>query len=344
MKLRLWSAVIGIAVIAPIGNSANSAERVVLLEKLSATWCPHCMAAAHELDELTNDFGEFFIPLEIFSTTSFGGRYSTPWGQWRTFDFYDLASYPTAWFDGAIQYTGSTNVYATYLSGIAYRLGISTDVAIDIRAQQTGDGSYDVTASISLEAGGAAKTVRITMVEALDYYGHYDDNATIPRNVLRHVIEDGFDVDLVPGQTQHVTRSFTLDQESRDRFSNVRLIGWAQAPALEGPAEVYNAAQLSLAETMSADFDGNGVVSGADLGLWRGAYGIRDSADANGDGRSDGADFLAWQRTLGNTRPVGKSDVSLAPEPTSGLLASLFASCLDLRRRSARRVRRHDSR
>lgn len=48
-----------------------------------------------------------------------------------------------------------------------------------------------------------------------------------------------------------------------------------------------------------ADFNNDGVVNGADLTVWKDAFGMGAGADADGDGDSDGADFLVWQRSQG---------------------------------------------
>jgi hypothetical protein len=309
---------------------ANGATRMVLLEKFSVTWCPHCMATASALDDLLEDHGDRFIPLEIFSTTASGGRYQIPWGRSRALDFYRVPGYPTAWFDGTVNRLGDADAYAAYLGRVNARLAIPTDVLVGLSATRTGDRTYAVTASVGLEPTGIPKTVRVSMVEALDHFGVFDDNTTIPRNTLKHVLEGGFDVALTPGQTTLVTRTITLDDDSLEQFEDIRLIAWAQTPAASGPAEVFNASQFSLSDTIAGDFDGNGIVDGADLNDWKGAFGRTGAADANGDSVSDGSDLLAWQRTLGNSRPPAAAPSTPIPEPTTPMLLAasivLFAT------------------
>jgi thiol-disulfide isomerase/thioredoxin len=298
-------------------DCALGAKRVVLLEKLSATWCSHCMAAAQSLDDLVKDHADQFIPLEIFSRTANGGRYEIPWGRSRTFDFYSLSGYPTAWFDGVTSRSGAVNAYGNYLSRINSRLAVPTDIAIEVTANRTGNRTYDVTAAVSLETTGSARTVRVQLVEALDQFGVYDDGVTAPRNTLKQVLEPGIDVFLSPRTTQLITRSVTLDNESWSAFDDIRLIAWAQAPQAVGPAEVFNAGQLAFSDLLAGDFDSNGLVTGSDLGLWRAAFGKTSGADANGDGVTDGADLLRWQRTLGNSGPGSVDAAGAVPEPRS---------------------------
>ncbi len=61
----------------------------------------------------------------------------------------------------------------------------------------------------------------------------------------------------------------------------------------------------SGAVSLTADFDDNFSVNGADLTVWRGAYGSTAAGDADADGDSDGNDFLAWQRQLGSVATGG---------------------------------------
>jgi thiol-disulfide isomerase/thioredoxin len=305
---------------------ARGAERVVLLEKFSATWCPHCMSAAPVLDDLLQDYPNRFIPLEIFSLTVRGGRYHTPWGQSRTFGFYNVASYPTAWFDGVTNQVDPNNIYGSSLNQINNRLMVPTDLVIDVSARRTGERSYDVTTSVGIEASGIAKVVRLYLVEALDHFGVYDDGTTIPRNTLKQVLDGGFDVTLTPGQTQNITRSITFDDDSWNNFEDIRLVAWAQAPNAAGPAEVYNAAQLSFFQLLAGDFDSDGVVTSGDLNVWKGAFGVEGTGYANGDhdGDTDGTDFLAWQRTLGNSGPPAVG-VSMVPEPSAFVVLCVLA-------------------
>jgi hypothetical protein len=92
------------------------------------------------------------------------------------------------------------------------------------------------------------------------------------------------------------------------------------------------------------DFDEDGDVDRADLGLWRAGFGTSSAAtpregDADRDGDADGQDFLIWQRNLGTAPPVGsESAVGAIPEPASISMAATFAMlCLA----SSRKVHRH---
>ena len=86
--------------------------------------------------------------------------------------------------------------------------------------------------------------------------------------------------------------------------------------------------------TLSSDFNGDGMVDGADLAQWRGDFGpTDDGSDADGDGDSDGADFLTWQRELGMTSATPVS--AAVPEPSAWLLSLVGLPFLLCRRAAA---------
>lgn len=79
-------------------------------------------------------------------------------------------------------------------------------------------------------------------------------------------------------------------------------IGWSvTAP----PPPTYNV----------ADFNEDTFVNGADLVMWKDAFGLNANGDADGDNDSDGADYLVWQRNFGATSAGGT--LTTIPEPTT---------------------------
>ena len=87
-----------------------------------------------------------------------------------------------------------------------------------------------------------------------------------------------------------------------------------------GSANVYR-----FATTPPADFDDQGDVDLADLGIWDGAYGASDLGDADGDDDSDGHDFLLWQQQFTGNLVSSSAAGTNVPEP-SALVLAIFAS------------------
>ena len=313
------------------------ADRMVLLEKFTASWCPPCKPSSEAIDHLLQDHPDSFIPMEMFASSS--SRYYSPWSRDRALDFYDFPGYPTSWFDGVSEAVSSFNdwqgTYNWYLGKIQARAVIPTDVTIDLTAVQTGNQMYDVTTTVGIEAGGNARTMHLYLAEVLDHYGIYDNSNIVPRNTFRQNVEEGFSITLHPGETTSFTRSVTFDNISWDDFGNVKMVAWAQLPLASGPADVFNAAQLVLADAVLAgDFDGNGIVNGNDLVLWQQGYSNGAGGDADGDGDTDGNDFLHWQQNLSSSSGAGTANA--IPEPTTGVLCFVLLASLVARRQSSR--------
>jgi hypothetical protein len=166
--------------------------------------------------------------------------YGTPWGDARA-AFYDLPYIPTAWFDGVeerISYPTEPSYDETY----ADRASVATDVTIDLSLAQVSGPTYEMTASVCIEPGGAAKNLRVHVVQVLDYW---PAAYWYSRNGFKQSVANA-DLSLTPGQCQDIFRTFTFDADSWANQENVKIVAWAQAPASTGPAEVYQAAQIFL--------------------------------------------------------------------------------------------------
>ena len=75
--------------------------------------------------------------------------------------------------------------------------------------------------------------------------------------------------------------------------------------------------------SLPGDFNGDQVVDGDDVAMWRDSFGPGAMADADGDSDTDGDDFLVWQRAVGGG--LATAAISATPEPHSGLLMLLAA-------------------
>lgn len=82
---------------------------------------------------------------------------------------------------------------------------------------------------------------------------------------------------------------------------------------------------------LTADFNDDLVVDGADLALWEAGFGVDAQGDANADGVTDGLDLLVWQREVGVAipeflppvdPPTAAAAATAIPEPGSAVLAA----------------------
>jgi len=118
-----------------------------------------------------------------------------------------------------------------------------------------------------------------------------------------------------------------------DQVLHPSLPGGLRFEAFYKPESVY--LQVVSSSMLAADFDEDGDVDGADLTVWKLAFGLSNLGDSDGDNDSDGADFLAWQRQLGSVA-TGTALAAGVPEPAGWWLA--LASALGAWRRAQRRT------
>jgi hypothetical protein len=97
---------------------------------------------------------------------------------------------------------------------------------------------------------------------------------------------------------------------------------------------IYDAQAFEVPQPLPGDYDFDGVVDAADLGVWTSQVG-QTGADLDGDGDFDGdvdgADLLIWQRQLGSAPVVATSGT--VPEPATLMLIVLAAAGVATRRR-----------
>lgn len=101
------------------------------------------------------------------------------------------------------------------------------------------------------------------------------------------------------------------------------------------PGSHAGAVSGSLRIAAIADFDGNNIVSTADLAVIKANFGANPATfatgDVDGDGRTDGADFLLYQRQFDVTLPP--TAIQAIPEPTSLTILPLALGVLVYLRR-----------
>jgi hypothetical protein len=78
----------------------------------------------------------------------------------------------------------------------------------------------------------------------------------------------------------------------------------------------------NLGASLAADFNDSNTVDGADLTVWKGAYGTNANGDADGDGDTDGNDLIKWQQQVGQT-PGGAGGWAEAGGSGDNLLVEL---------------------
>ncbi len=299
------SHLVGVVLVGLVGRAAFAADRVVLVEEFTATWCGPCEYAGRAMSQLIDDYPGRLAAYQIHVSDA----YATTWGNSRA-NFYNVTAIPDTWFDGRFEELGASSTqsaYNQYLNILQNRWNIPTPVVLEIGGESLGGDSYRIFVRVSLEAtASAGKDLRVQMVQVLDHYpsGARHRDCLMQAAPLR-------DIHLEPGDTQVLTWDMTLSGASLQNIDDVKVIAFAQKPGTTAPKIVYQAIEMAypfppLDTGIAGDVDGDGDVDLNDLAALLAAFGTCDgdvgylaTADFDSSGCVDVSDLAALLANFG---------------------------------------------
>ena len=300
MQLRVVALLGLVLVCCPLG--AVAAERCVLFEDFTATWCGPCHTTGTSLGTLQDTYPDTSAVLQAHISDDF----TLPWSTGRCNSYGNSGYIPNVWVDGVIQKVGSAP-FSTYNYYYNQRQAVPTYVTVDfVKAELNWGTNYAFTVEVSMEDGGTPMTVRVYVARALDYHP-YNHTYTYYRNCLMEMAATE-DVYLEPGMSATVERNLTFDTTSWSRPDDIRMFAWAQDPTtVMGPKEVYNSTMTyGWPMTFTGDMNCDGEVNFgdvqpfanalADAGAWQATYPDCNimNGDVNGDGQFNFGDIQAF--------------------------------------------------
>lgn len=183
-------------------------ERVIL-EIATGTWCGYCPGAAMGADDLVAAGCDVAV-IEYHNGDAFANTASN----YRN-SYYNVPGYPTAHFDGVLEYVGGSatqSMYNNYLPLYNQRIAIPCDYTASIFGQNNGL-TYDVTVVIDLHSGTppANLTAHLVLTESEIQYNW--QNQTELNYVCRAMYPNHFGtaVDFAGGNQVIITYNFTID-------------------------------------------------------------------------------------------------------------------------------------
>ncbi len=165
--------------------------------------------------------------------------------------------------------------------------------------------------------------------------------ATDQRGALQLIARTGAQLEVTPGVFRTLSDvafvGITGNSDGRaSGFNNLgQLVFWARFT--DGSQGVFVSSAVAH---LRGDFNGDGVVDGADLVQWKDDFGIDADSDTDGDGDSDGEDFLAWQRGLGSSlspSPAERLPMPV-PEPAGIAVAAVIFGVITMRSRHGLKI------
>lgn len=281
----------GVMVGGLFAGDAPAAQRTVLMENFTATWCTHCPVVGRAIDDLMSAYPDTLVGIQYHVQDEYPLTFSDDRAS-----FYGVFPLPDVWVDGLenkIGDFGSTDQanYDGFYAMYADRVNVPTPILLDLTVTPVNGQTYNVKADVELEAGSAPLRVDVYVIDCLFRYPDYADNRA--HNMVRQGFMIG-SLDLDPGQSATLNQEVTFDSTSWADQENIRIVGFVQEGADGGPAEVYQAALSAWpfgGADCPGDLNGDGAVNQQDLGILLAHYEIDDGGDVNGDGLTNQQDL-----------------------------------------------------
>ena len=266
-----------------------------------------------------------------YGTSSFNdliarrGKPTSEYGAWGGFVSFDNDG-GTNWHYDYLQPVGAGKVdlYSTALHEIGHVLGLNSGNSVWTMKQSGAEfrGPAALAAWKADDPSAPPAATGIPTVSASDL--HWKDNP--PGQPQTPSVRSKI---VGTHQLQEVAMDPIILSGTRKRFTNVDTkalvdLGWTI------PSSVFN-----VPPPAQGDFNGDGLINGGDLAVWKSSFRMNAGANADGDGDTDGADFLIWQRKVG----TGAS--AAVPEPSAAVLMACGAALIKaLGRRRTHAARR----
>ncbi len=214
----------------------------VILEIGTGTGCQFCPGSAMGAEELLAN-GCHVAVIEYHSYNS-GDPFNTPEAAQRT-SYYGITGYPTAYFDGTMNYMGGSNttsMYPQYLPIYTSQYAVVSPVTIDISGYNTGN-TYFITLTITKVAALSGSDLRahLALTESDIAYSWY--SLTEINSTERVMVpgSQGTSISFASGNTVTLNLSFTKDPTWVT--NNCELIAFVQDHPTKA---IYNGARKAL--------------------------------------------------------------------------------------------------
>ena len=226
----------------------------VVMEIGTGTGCPYCPGAAMGAHDLLNNGCQVAV-IEYHSYNS-GDPFNNPAAAART-SYYGITGYPTAYFDGTLNYVGGSNtasMYAYYLPLYNQRYAVLSPLTINISGSNTGN-LYNITLTITKVAAITSTNLKAHLVLTESEIAYPWEGQTMINNTERLMVPDqnGTAISFASGNTVVLNLSFTKDPGWVT--NNCELIAFVQdnctKECLNGAKKMLNALYLPLPTNFS---------------------------------------------------------------------------------------------
>lgn len=212
-----------IVIFSSLGAQQVERDKVVV-EIATGTWCGYCPGAAMGADELVENEHDVAI-IEYHNSDPFSNVYSE-----SRIDYYNVAGFPTAFFDGILSVEGgssSSSMYNTYLNYYENRIDIPSSFELELLSQvDENEANAIVNIKKVFETDSENFTLHIAVTESgIEHYWQGQDHVNF---VARTMVPDQFGTDLDFSETDSLEINLNYNLESSWVKDNCELVTFIQ--------------------------------------------------------------------------------------------------------------------
>lgn len=229
----------------------------VVMEIGTGTGCPYCPGAAMGAEDLL-EAGCHVAVIEYHNYNPGSDPFYNAFAAARCGTYYGITGYPTAFFDGVLNYVGGSNsqsLYSTYLPIYTQRYAVASPLTIDMTGSNTGN-SYTINLTINKVSSITATDLRAHLVLTESKIPYSWQGQDTINDAERLMIPDanGTAISFASGNTVTLTLNFTKDASWVT--NNCQLIAFVQdnstKECLNATKKMLNALYLPLPTDFSA--------------------------------------------------------------------------------------------
>lgn len=250
-----------------IGLQAQQVAReLVVVEIGTGTWCQYCPGAAMGADDLIAN-GKSVAIIEHHS----GDDYQIPASTGRI-NLYNIASFPTAWFDGKYSVVGGSNsssMYSQYLAKYNQCIAQTSSFTVDLDLLETGS-HYDVTVTINKVDAYAGTNLVAHLALTESHIERLWQGMSELNFVNRGFFPNHSGIALDFSDTNQIVLNYSFDLDDEFVRENCELIAFVQDNSnrniLQGtkqtlniPIGTNNVALWDVISPIEGDFCGNAI-------------------------------------------------------------------------------------
>ena len=224
------------------GTFSFAAQRVVVSEEFTATWCAYCPGAARGLEEIYKRTYDSVVVIAYHSSSS--DPFYTPEAAARA-SYYSIPGYPTTWFDGVVADTGGLRygtMYPFYRHRVTSRLSVPSPLEISLTCNYDTISNSGIVIATILNTSATPITGNLHFVIVENDIPYNWQGMTKLDFVMRDMLPDANGESVTIPANSSITKSRNFTIASSWNENNCKIVVFVQG----ANRQIYQGAEIGI--------------------------------------------------------------------------------------------------